>query len=55
MDRFVARRNIEHFRQQLAEAPNPAVRENLARLLAEAEEQLKRAEEAHKRAAREAG
>jgi hypothetical protein len=44
MDRFVARQNIERFRRRLAESSDPGLRENLARLLAEAYDQLERAQ-----------
>ncbi len=49
MDRFVARRNIDHFRQQLETERDPAKRANLEHLLEEAQEQLRQAEEAHRR------
>lgn len=48
MDRFVARRNIDHFHQQLEAERDPARRANLERLLAEAQQQLSQAEEAHR-------
>jgi hypothetical protein len=48
VDRFVARRNIEHFRQQLEEERDPEKRANLQKLLEDAREQLKQAEEAHR-------
>jgi hypothetical protein len=35
MDRYVARLNIEHFREQLAKEQDPARREKLRRMLAE--------------------
>lgn len=47
MDRFVARQNIEHFRRRLDEARDPALRAELQQLLAEAQDQLRQAEEAH--------
>ena len=49
MDRFVARRNIDHFRQQLEAERDPAKRANLKKLLEEAHEQLRQAQEAHRR------
>ena len=47
MDRFVARQNIDHFRQQLAAERDAGKRAQLEGLLREAEAQLKAAEEAH--------
>lgn len=49
MDRFVARRNIEIFSQQLETELDPAKRAKLEKLLQEAREQLRLAEEAHRR------
>ena len=40
MDKFVAKANIEHFRQKLAIETDEAKRQLLARLLAEEEEKL---------------
>ena len=48
MDRFIARQNIEHFRQRLDLARDPEERARLERLLSEATEQLRQAEEAHR-------
>ena len=48
MDRFVARQNIEHFRELLAAARDPEERKRLERFLAEAHEQLRQAEEQHR-------
>jgi len=48
MERFIARQNIEHFRQLLAETHDPEARARLERLLSEARGQLKRAEQAHR-------
>lgn len=47
MDRFIARMNIEHYRRQLAGTSDPAMREVIFRLLAEAVAALQRAEAAH--------
>jgi len=47
MDRFVARQNIEHYRETLAKEPDEAKRVLLARLLAEEEKKLAEANEAH--------
>jgi len=47
VDRFVARQNVEHFRQQLAAEPDLLKRERLSALLKEALEQLRLAELAH--------
>lgn len=47
MDRFIARQNIDHFRRQLATARDPAERAQLEKLLAEAQEELRRAEASH--------
>lgn len=41
MDKTVARLNIEHFRRELAEEPDPSNRETLRQLLAEEEAKLK--------------
>ncbi len=49
MDRFVARQNIEHFRELLAAERDPQERSRLEQLLAEAREQLRQAEAAHRR------
>lgn len=49
MDRFVARRNIEHFRQQLDVERDPAERAKLEQMLEEARAQLRLAEEEHRR------
>jgi hypothetical protein len=46
MDRFVARQNIDNFRQQLANEPDPGRRAQLQQLLREAEAQLKAADQA---------
>jgi hypothetical protein len=51
MDRFVARRNIEHFSHQLETGRDPVKRSNIEKLLDEACEQLRQAEEAHQREA----
>jgi len=48
MDRFVARQNIEHYRDMLATEPDEHKRVVLARLLAEEEAKLSAANEAHK-------
>ena len=48
MDRFVARKNIEHFRQMLAQAHDLEERDRLERLLNEAYQQLRQAESAHR-------
>ncbi|MND04266.1 hypothetical protein D3C83_244580 [compost metagenome] len=48
MDRYVARLNIEHFKQKLAEETDPAKREMLVRLLAEEEAKLAALEEKSK-------
>ena len=45
-DRFVARHNIEHFRELLSKETDESKRQNLRRLLAEEEAKLKRAMEA---------
>jgi len=47
MDRFVARQNIDNFRQQLAVERDAGKRSRLEQLLHEAEAQLKAAEQAH--------
>ena len=47
MDRFVAQQNIKRFQSRLDETADPATRESLSRLIAEAEEQLRRADAAH--------
>jgi hypothetical protein len=47
MERFVARKNVEHFEQRLAAEQDPERRESLRSLLAEAREQLRAAEAAH--------
>jgi hypothetical protein len=44
MDRFIALRNIEHFRELLAKEIDEAKREQLLRLIAEEEVKLKAAE-----------
>jgi hypothetical protein len=49
VDRFIARQNIEHFRQLLAQARDPEERARLERFLSEATEQLRQAEEAFRR------
>jgi hypothetical protein len=41
MDRYIARMNIEHFREMLAKERDPARREKLLRLIAEEEEKLR--------------
>jgi len=48
MDRFVARQNIEHYRDMLVNEPDEHKRTVLARLLAEEEAKLAAANEAHK-------
>jgi hypothetical protein len=48
MDRFVAHENVERFRRQLASEPDAERRRHLEALLAEAEQDVKRAEEAHR-------
>jgi hypothetical protein len=48
MDRFVARQNIEHYRDMLAKEPDEQRRAMIARLLAEEEARLAAANEAHK-------
>jgi hypothetical protein len=40
MDRYIAKANIEHFRQKLAQERDAATRETLKRLLAEEEAKL---------------
>ena len=49
MDRFIARQNIEHFRQLLAQARDPEERIRLERFLSEATEQLRQAEQTLRR------
>ena len=48
MDRFVARQNIARFREQLAKERDLEARAHLQRLLDEASEQLRQAEDAHR-------
>lgn len=48
VDRFIARQNIEHFRQLLVQAGDPKERARLERFLSEAIEQLRQADEAHR-------
>ena len=48
MDRFVARQNIEHYRDMLAKEPDEHKRAVLARLLAEEEAKLSAADRMHK-------
>ena len=49
MDRFVARQNVEMFSHQLETERDPVKRGQLEELLREARDQLKQAEEAHRR------
>jgi hypothetical protein len=44
MDRFIALRNLEHFRELLAKETDEAKREQLLRLITEEEVKLKAAE-----------
>jgi hypothetical protein len=44
MDRFVARLNIDHYRELLAKETDEAQRQRLVRLIAEEEAKLKAAE-----------
>jgi hypothetical protein len=48
MDRFIAHENIRLFTEHLAAAKDPKERDRLRGLLAEANEALRRAEEAHR-------
>ena len=48
MDRFVARRNVEHFQRLLDQEVDPGERARIEGLLREAHEQLGTAEEAHR-------
>jgi hypothetical protein len=47
VDRFVARHNIEHFRELISKETDEGKLKTLRRLLAEEEAKLKRAIEAH--------
>jgi len=49
VDRFVARHNIEHFRELISTETDEGKLKTLRRLLAEEEEKLKRAIEAHRK------
>ena len=49
MDGFVARQNIEHYREMLKITTDPAQRQMLEKLLHEAEAELKKYEEDHKK------
>ena len=53
MDRFVARLNIEHYRQLLARETDDGQRQKLLRLIAEEEAKLKEAEARFEREKRE--
>ena len=48
MDRFVHRKNVEHFQEMLKTMTDPADRENIRKLLAEEEAALRKAEEEYK-------
>jgi hypothetical protein len=50
MDRFVAKHNIEHYREALAKETDEAKRRTLARLLAEEEAKLAALEDRQKQA-----
>ena len=49
MDRFIARHNVEHFRNQLATETDDAKRRTLLRLLADEEAKLAALEDTLKR------
>jgi hypothetical protein len=49
VDRFVARHNIEHFRELIAKEKDEGTLNVLRKLLGEEEEKLKRAMEAHRK------
>ena len=49
VDRFVARHNIEHFRELISKETDEDKLKTLRRLLAEEEAKLKRAIEAHRK------
>ena len=50
MDRFVARANVQHFRDLVAKEANLAERERLTKMLSEEEAKLAEAERLHQEA-----
>ena len=49
MERFVHRQNVEHYREMLKSATDPAQRDKIKKLLAEEEAALHKAEEEYKK------